>query len=79
MAESGDPPRKMSRQQLRALAREKRGAASWIAALGTDDPWLRRAIRDALGARSATRAELEEALGVSLGETLSHDGSGPAR
>lgn len=79
MAESVVPPRKMSRQQLRALAREKRSAADWIAALGTDDPWLRRAIRDALGARSATRAELEEALGMSLGETLSNDGSGQAR
>jgi hypothetical protein len=68
MAESGNSPRKLSRQQLRAQAREKRSAASWIAVLGTDDPWLRRAIRDAVGARSVTRAELEEGLGMSLEE-----------
>ena len=66
MAESGDSQRKLSRQQLRAQAREKRSAASWIAVLGTDDPWMRRAIRDAVGARSVTLAELEEALGMSL-------------
>ena len=64
MAESGDPQRKLSRQQLRAQAR-------WIAALGTDDPWLKRAIRDAIGTRSVTRAELEESLGMSLEEPRS--------
>ena len=68
MAESGGTPRKLSRQQLRAMEREKRNAAGWISALGTDDPWLRQAIRAALGTRSATRTELEEALGMSLAE-----------
>jgi hypothetical protein len=71
MAESGDPQRKLSRQQLRAQARERRSAARWIAALGTDDPWLKRAIRDAIGTRSVTRAELEESLGMSLEEPRS--------
>lgn len=59
-------PRKLSRQQLRAMEREKRNAAGWISALETDDPWLRQAIRAAIGTRSVTRAELEEALGMSL-------------
>lgn len=68
MALDGEAPRKPSRQQLRAAAREKRNATGWISALGTDDPWLRQAIRAALGTRSATRAELEEALGMSLAE-----------
>jgi hypothetical protein len=74
MAENGDPPRKLSRQQLRAREREKRSAASWIAALGTDDPWLKRAIRDAVGTRSVTRAELETALGMSLAEATPASG-----
>jgi hypothetical protein len=68
MANDGEAPRKPSRQQLRAAAREKRNATGWISALGTDDPWLRQAIRTALGTRSVTRAELEEALGMSLAE-----------
>jgi hypothetical protein len=68
MADDGEAPRKPSRQQLRAAAREKRNATGWISALGTDDPWLRQAIRAALGTRSSTRAELEEALGMSLAE-----------
>ena len=68
MANDGEAPRKPSRQQLRAAAREKRNATGWISALGTDDPWLRQAIRAALGTRSVTRAELEEALGMSLAE-----------
>jgi len=68
MAHDGEAPRKPSRQQLRAAAREKRSATGWISALGTDDPWLRQTIRTALGTRSATRAELEEALGMSLAE-----------
>jgi hypothetical protein len=68
MAESSDPPRKLSRQQLRAIEREKRTATGWITALGTDDPWLRQAIRAAIGTRAVTRAELEEALGMSLAE-----------
>jgi hypothetical protein len=66
MAESHEPPRKLTRQQLRALEREKRTATGWISALGTDDPWLRQAIREAIGMRAVTRAELEEALGMSL-------------
>jgi hypothetical protein len=66
MAANSDSPRKPSRQQLRAMEREKRNAAGWISALGTDDPWLRQAIRAAIGTRSVTRAELEEALGMSL-------------
>ena len=60
---------KLTRQQLRAREREKRNAAGWISALGTDDPWLRQAIRAALGTRSANRAELEDALGMSLDQT----------
>jgi hypothetical protein len=66
MTDPGDPPRKRSRQQLRALEREKRTATEWISALSTDDPWLRQAIRAAIGPRSVTRAELEAALGMSL-------------
>jgi hypothetical protein len=48
----------------------KRSATEWISALGTDDPWLRQAIRAAIGTRSVTRTELEEALGISLAEAL---------
>jgi hypothetical protein len=66
VAAEGEAPRKPTRQQLRAREREKRNAAGWISSLGTDDPWLRQAIRAALGTRSATRAELENALGMSL-------------
>jgi hypothetical protein len=66
MTEPDDAPRKLSRQQRRAMARERRTATGWISALGTDDPWLRQAIRAAIGTRSVTRAELEEALGMSL-------------
>ena len=79
MAESGDPQRKLSRQQLRAQARERRSAARWIAALGTEDPWLKRAIRDAIGTRSVTRAELEDALGMSLTATTAEPETGPPR
>jgi parvulin-like peptidyl-prolyl isomerase len=61
-----DQPRKLSRQQMRAQSREKRDAAGWIAAIKTDDPWMRGAIRGAIGNRHVTRAELEEALGMSL-------------
>lgn len=78
MAESGDTPSKLSRQQRRARAREKRSAAAWIEVLGTDDPWLKRSIRDAVGVRSVTRAELEEALGMSLDGTASAPGSDSA-
>ena len=66
MGEQGDSPRKLSRQQLRALEREKRTATGWISALGTDDPWLRQAIRTAIGTRAVRRADLEAALGMSL-------------
>jgi hypothetical protein len=68
MTEPDDAPRKLSRQQRRALEREKRTATGWISALGTDDPWLRQAIRAAIGTRSVTRSELEEALGMSLAD-----------
>ena len=70
MAEPDTSPRKLSRQQLRALEREKRSATGWISALGTDDPWLRQAIRAAIGTRSVTRADLEAALGMSLVDAL---------
>jgi hypothetical protein len=71
MAAEGDAPRTLSRQQIRAMEREKRNATGWISALGTEDPWLRQAIRAALGPRAATRAELEEALGMSLAAAAS--------
>jgi hypothetical protein len=66
MVDHDATPRKLSRQQLRALERERRTATGWISALGTDDPWLRQAIRTAIGTRAVTRAELEAALGMSL-------------
>lgn len=64
--QKSNTPRKLSRQQARAQAREKRDAQGWIAALGTEDPWMAQSIRRALGNRHVTRSELEEALGVSL-------------
>jgi hypothetical protein len=70
MAEPGEPPRKLSRQHLRAIEREKRDATGWVSALGTDDPWLRQAI----STRSVTRAELEDALGMSLADTVRKPG-----
>ena len=66
MDEPSEPPRKLSRQQLRAQARERKDAEGWIAALDIEDLALQRAIREALGLRGATRAELETAIGVSL-------------
>ena len=66
MVDHNATPRKLSRQQWRAMEREKRNATGWIAALGTDDPWLRQAIRAAIGTRAVTRADLEAALGMSL-------------
>ncbi len=66
MAEQSDPPRKLSRQQLRAQARERRDGEGWIAALAIEDPALQRAIREATGERHVTRADLEAAIGVSL-------------
>ena len=65
MTEQGPGAGKLSRQQRRAREREKRDANGWIAALGASDT-LASAIRSALANRSATRAELEEAIGVSL-------------
>jgi hypothetical protein len=59
-------PAKLSRQQLRAQAREKHDAQGWINALQIDDPYMKQAIRRALGNRHLTRTELENALGVSL-------------
>ncbi len=63
------PARKLSRQQLRAQAREKHDANGWIAALNVRDPWMKQSIRKALGNRHATRAELEVAMGISLADT----------
>ena len=64
--EHGEPPRKLSRQQLRAQAREKHDAEGWIAALDIQDLPLQRAIRAAIGPRRVTRADLEATIGVSL-------------
>jgi hypothetical protein len=66
MDEQGDPPRKLSRQQLRAQARETHDAEEWIAVMDVEDPELKRAIRDAIGERRVTRSTLELAIGVSL-------------
>ncbi|MCA9878503.1 MAG: hypothetical protein KC442_11995 [Thermomicrobiales bacterium] len=66
MDDQGDPPRKLSRQQLRAQARETHDAEEWIAVMDVQDPELRRAIRDAIGVRRVTRSDLELTLGVSL-------------
>ncbi len=66
MTEHDQPPRKLSRQQLRAQERERRDAEGWIAALDIQDLPLQRAIREAIGARRVTRVALEAAIGVSL-------------
>ncbi|MDQ2653151.1 MAG: hypothetical protein M3Z20_08905 [Chloroflexota bacterium] len=66
MDEQGDAPRKPSRQQLRAQARETHDAEEWIAVMDVQDPELKRAIRAAIGARRVTRSALELAIGVSL-------------
>ena len=66
MADQSEPPRKLSRQQLRAQAREKRDAEGWIAALDIQDLALQQGIRAAIGPRQVTRAELEAEIGVSL-------------
>jgi len=66
LADESEPPRKLSRQQLRAQAREKHDADGWIAALDIQDLALQRAIRAAIASRQVTRAELEAAIGVSL-------------
>ena len=58
MAEQGDQPRKLSRQQLRAQGREKHDAEGWIAALDIQDPAVQRANRAAVGPHRVTRAEL---------------------
>lgn len=64
--EPSEPSRKLSRQQLRAQARDKHDAEGWIAALDIQDPALQRAIRAAIGPRRVTRAQLEADIGVSL-------------
>ena len=69
MADESEPPRKLSRQQLRAQAREKHDADGWIAALDIQDLALQHAIRATIGSRQVTRAELEAAIGVSLAGT----------
>jgi hypothetical protein len=66
MTEQEEPPRKLSRQQLRAQERERRDGEDWIAALDIQDLAVQRAIREAIGARRVTRAALETAIGVSL-------------
>ncbi len=66
MDEQAEPPRKLSRQQLRAQARETHNAEEWIAVMDVEDPELRRSIRDAIGTRRVTRSDLELAIGVSL-------------
>ena len=64
--EQSEPPRKLSRQQLRAQAREKRDAAGWIAALDIRDVRVQQAIQEAIGSRQVTRATLEADIGMSL-------------
>jgi hypothetical protein len=66
MDEQGEPPRKLTRQQLRAQARETHNAEEWIAVMDVQDPELQRAIRAAIGQRRVTRSALELAIGVSL-------------
>jgi hypothetical protein len=66
VSEQDEPPRKLSRQQLRAQERERRDGDGWIAALAIEDPAVQRAIRAAIGTRRVTRAALETAIGVSL-------------
>ena len=66
MDEQDEAPRKLSRQQLRAQAREKRDAEGWIAVLDIQDASVQRAIRAAVGGQHVTRADLEAAIGVSL-------------
>ncbi len=66
MSEKSDQPRKLSRQERRAQARQKHDAAGWIAVLDIEDPSLQQAIQAAIGQRQVTRVELEAAIGVSL-------------
>lgn len=66
MDEQGDATPKLSRQQLRAQARETHNAEEWIAVMDVQDPELQRAIRVAIGPRRVTRSTLELAIGVSL-------------
>ncbi|MCC7023663.1 MAG: peptidylprolyl isomerase [Thermomicrobiales bacterium] len=75
MTERREHPAKPTRQQQRARAREKRDANGWIVALGVGDPEMARAIRSALGNRHATRAQLEEALGISLASAGADQGT----
>src|SRR5687768_12025323 len=48
LADQSEPPRKLSRQQLRAQAREKHDAEGWIAALDIQDLALKQVIRAAI-------------------------------
>jgi hypothetical protein len=66
MDEQSETPHKLSRQQLRAQAREKHDAAGWIATLDIQDLPMQQAIRAAIGPRQVTRAVLEAAIGISL-------------
>jgi hypothetical protein len=66
MTDQSEPPRKLSRQQLRAQERMTHDAEGWIAALDIQDFAVQRAIREEIGARRVTRAALEAAIGLSL-------------
>ncbi len=66
MTEPSEPPRKLSRQQLRAQERMTHDADGWIAALDIQDLAVQRAIRETIGARRVTRSALETAIGISL-------------
>ena len=66
MTDQSEPPRKLSRQQLRAQERMTHDAEGWIAALEIQDLAVQRAIREEIGARRVTRAALEAAIGLSL-------------
>ena len=66
MTDQSEPPRKLTRQQLRAQERMTHDAEGWIEALDIEDLGLQRAIREAMGTRRVTRAALETAIGVSL-------------
>ena len=57
MDEQGEPPRKLSRQERWAQARQKHDAAGWIAALASEDLPPQPTIQAAIGQRQVTRAE----------------------
>ena len=81
MDQQRSPSSKLSRQQLRAQAREKRDADGWIAALGARRPRDWCGVFDAaIGTRHVTRTELEEAIGMSLaGASPGPESAAPGR